>query len=177
MLTDHAAGAGRLAAALVLSALLPVAALAQATAPAADAETPAAAAPSADAPAQSGATGADTGTLGGPAADPHRLLDDLSGGPQGSPTAQRGNPQPGTSTSIPTTNPATIRPLEQRGAGNENVAVEDTGFEGQCDPVVSIGCPAIADQLPQADAAAGSTADTAAQPAAGGATEPAEAAN
>lgn len=171
MLTDHAAGAGRLAAALVLSALLPVAGLAQTPAPAADTGASAAAAPSSDAPAQGGMEAA------GAAADPHRLLDDLSGGPQGSPTAQRGNPQPGTSTSIPTTHPATGRPLEQRGAGNENVTVEDTGIEGQCDPVVTFGCPAIADQLPQADAAGGAAADTAAQPTAGGAAEPIGAAN
>lgn len=102
----------------------------------------------------------------GAAADPHRLLDEMSGGPQGSPTAQRGNPQPGTSTSIPTANPATVRPLEQRGGGNETVAVEDTGFEGQCDPVVSIGCPAVADQL-QPGTAAGAGAGTAARPLAG----------
>lgn len=75
--------------------------------------------------------------------DPHEMLPALSGGPAGSPTAQRGNPVPGTSTSIPTVNPATVRPLEQQRPGNENVAVEDTGIEGQCDPVVSIGCPAL----------------------------------
>ncbi|MBB1491212.1 MULTISPECIES: hypothetical protein [unclassified Paracoccus (in: a-proteobacteria)] len=175
MFTNHAAGAGRLAAALALSVLLPVAALAQTPAPSADTGASAVPAQSSGTPAQGAVGGA--GAAADPAADPHRLLDEMSGGPQGSPTAQRGNPQPGTSTSIPTTNPATIRPVEQERAGNSDMAVEDTGFEGQCDPVVSIGCPAVADQLPQADAAGGSTAGTAAQSANDAPAEPAEAAN
>lgn len=140
------------------------------------ADAPAATAP---APASTGgASDAAAATAQGKPADPHALLDDLSGGPQGSPTAQRGNPQPGTSTSIPTTNPATVRPVEQERAGNSDISVEDTGFEGQCDPVVSIGCPGVADQLQtgtpsvSANGVAG-----AAQPAPERTAEPAQAGN
>lgn len=81
-------------------------------------------------------------------ADPHLVLPALTGGPDGSPTALRGNPLPGTSTSIPTANPAGVPPLpERQGQAAER---EDTGIEGQCDPVVSLGCP----DLPAAGAAA-----------------------
>jgi len=72
--------------------------------------------------------------------NPHEMLDALSGGPDGSPTARRGNPLPGTSTSIPTTNPATIHPLPAR--EGEPVSTENTGIDGQCDPVVGFSdCP------------------------------------
>lgn len=152
---------GPAAAALLMAS----AGLAQDSTPAAGSDA-SAAPPAAAVPATGAASGA--GAPQGAAADPHRLLDDMSGGPQGSPTAQRGNPQPGTSTSIPTTNPATVRPVEQERAGNSNIAVEDTGFEGQCDPVVSIGCPAVADQLQQ-----GTAVGAAAQPAAGETAPPA----
>ena len=72
--------------------------------------------------------------------NPHEMLAQLSGGPLGSPTATRGNPLPGTSTSIPTTNPATVFPLgNPSGAGKW---VEDTGLEGKCDPSQSFEkCP------------------------------------
>lgn len=93
--------------------------------------------------------------------NPHALLGELNGGPDGSPTAQRGNPRPGTSTSIPTAHPATVQPLEHR-AGDEDVAIEDTGIQGQCDPVVSIGCPAVADRLqPEEAVESGAAPDTA----------------
>lgn len=73
-------------------------------------------------------------------ADPHAILDQLSGGPAGSPTALRLNPVPGTSTSIPTTNPAAVPPIAER--QGQTVVREDTGIEGQCDPVVGFGdCP------------------------------------
>lgn len=72
--------------------------------------------------------------------NPHEMLDALSGGPDGSPTARRGNPLPGTSTSIPTTNPATIHPLPAR--EGEPASTENTGIDGQCDPVVGFSdCP------------------------------------
>lgn len=138
----------------------------------------------ADAPATAEPAPASTGGAPAPAAgaelgkpaDLHALLDDLSGGPEGSPTAQRSNPQPGTSTSIPTTNPATVRRVEQERPGNENMAVEDTGIEGQCDPVVSIGCPAIADRL-QPKTTAGADAGTTSQPASAAQNSPTGATN
>lgn len=74
--------------------------------------------------------------------NPHALLPPLEGGPDGSPTGRRGNPLPGTSTSIPTTNPATVHPLPN--ADGTFTRTEDTGIEGQCDPVVGLGeCPDI----------------------------------
>lgn len=74
--------------------------------------------------------------------NPHALLPPLEGGPDGSPTGRRGNPLPGTSTSIPTTNPATVSPLPD--ADGTFTRTENTGIEGQCDPVVSFGeCPDI----------------------------------
>ncbi len=73
-------------------------------------------------------------------ANPHEMLGELTGGPDGSPTALRGNPLPGTSTSIPTTNPAPVVPLSER--QGQPVDCERTGIEGQCDPVVGLGnCP------------------------------------
>lgn len=73
-------------------------------------------------------------------ANPHEMLGELTGGPDGSPTALRGNPLPGTSTSIPTTNPAPVVPLAER--QGQPVDRERTGIEGQCDPVVGLGnCP------------------------------------
>lgn len=73
-------------------------------------------------------------------ANPHSMLPALTGGPLGSPTALRGNPVPGTSTSIPTTNPARVMPLPVR--EGKPLEREDTGIDGQCDPVVSLGaCP------------------------------------
>lgn len=68
------------------------------------------------------------------------MLPALTGGPLGSPTALRGNPVPGTSTSIPTANPASVLPLPAR--EGKPVEQEDTGIDGQCDPVVSPNtCP------------------------------------
>lgn len=90
------------------------------------------------------APSADAPQAGGEALkDPHAMLPALTGGPSGSPTSQRGNPVPGTSTSIPTTNPATVRPLPRLGPDGQEIAVEDTGIEGQCDPVVTLGCPTL----------------------------------
>lgn len=92
-----------------------------------------------------------------PERNPHILLDELHGGPTGSPTAQLSNPQPGTSTSIPTTHPATVRPLPARDGTSAGVSVEDTGIDGQCDPNVSFGCPTItrpAAATPPGDSAA-----------------------
>lgn len=88
---------------------------------------------------ESGAAGLQD-AVGTVANNPHEMLDQLSGGPLGSPTATRGNPLPGTSTSIPTTNPATVFPLgNPSGAGKW---VEDTGLEGKCDPSQSFEkCP------------------------------------
>lgn len=166
-MTSRVLGPAAAAAALLIAS----AGLAQDGAPAAGAGASSAPPAAAGATMPAAAAPADGAATQGAAADPHRLLDDMSGGPQGSPTAQRGNPQPGTSTSIPTTNPATVRPLEQRGAGNADVAVEDTGFEGQCDPVVSIGCPGVADQLQPGTAAGADTTPAAAAPAAGAAAE------
>lgn len=92
------------------------------------------------APDEPDAVAAPTGEAG--PADPHLKLPALTGGPDGSPTALRGNPLPGTSTSIPTANPAPVPPLpERQGQAAEQ---EDTGIEGQCDPVVSVGCPTLA---------------------------------
>jgi len=80
------------------------------------------------------------GTAGEAPANPHQMLDVLSGGPDGSPTARRGNPRPGTSTSIPTTNPATVHPLPA--PAGEAASTENTGIDGQCDPVVGFrDCP------------------------------------
>ncbi len=85
-------------------------------------------------PAAPAAPGAATGQP-----NPHEMMGDLSGGPAGSPTAERGNPRPGTSTSIPTTNPAPVIPLAERTGGT---SAENTGIAGQCDPNVSLGnCP------------------------------------
>lgn len=86
------------------------------------------------------AGGDSSGTAGEADRDPHQMLDSLHGGPAGSPTARRSNPRPGTSTSIPTTHPATVTPLDiRRGA---DATEENTGIDGQCDPVVGLGnCP------------------------------------
>lgn len=74
--------------------------------------------------------------------NPHEVLGELSGGPAGSPTALRGNPLPGTSTSIPTTNPAPVLPLPER--QGQVAERENTGIQGQCDPVVGLGnCPEL----------------------------------
>lgn len=133
----------RIAAATALALLFAAGAMAQ------DAAAPAAAGseavvqpvPQAGAAAtpEAAATGEQNGA-GTVANNPHEMLDQLSGGPLGSPTATRGNPLPGTSTSIPTTNPATVFPLgNPTGAG---VWVEDTGIEGKCDPSQSFEkCP------------------------------------
>ena len=124
--------------------LAAAAALFAAPACAQDAAPAPSAAASAAAPALSG--GAPDPAAGGAPQKPVHpagLLDKLNGGPEGSPTAQRGNPQPGTSTSIPTTNPAPIRPVQQQGPASSDLAVENTGIEGQCDPVVRIGCPSV----------------------------------
>lgn len=118
--------------AIVAMTLLPVAALAQAA--------PTEAPDAASAPAKS--TGAAE-TPPAPENNPHLLLNELHGGPAGSPTAQRGNPQPGTSTSIPTINPADVKPITAQGRRVTDEAVEDTGIDGQCDPNVSFGCPTI----------------------------------
>ncbi|WP_162630694.1 hypothetical protein [Paracoccus endophyticus] len=81
-----------------------------------------------------------SGSVGDSVDNPHSMLGELTGGPDGSPTALRGNPLPGTSTSIPTANPAPVIPLPEReGKAAER---ETTGIEGQCDPVVGLGnCP------------------------------------
>lgn len=98
--------------------------------------------------------------------DPHAVLGELAGGPDGSPTALRLNPLPGTSTSIPTMYPAAIPPIAEREGGT--VVREETGIEGQCDPVVSLGeCPPPAAAAAQAAAQA---ATTGAAPAVTGAT-------
>lgn len=87
-------------------------------------------------------------------ANPHAMLPALTGGPLGSPTALRGNPVPGTSTSIPTTNPASVMPLPAR--EGRPVEREDTGIDGQCDPVVSLNtCP----PRPEADVTQAATTD------------------
>lgn len=98
--------------------------------------------------AQDTATGPQAADSTIPAADagavpnPHALLPPLEGGPDGSPTGRRGNPLPGTSTSIPTTNPATVDPLPD--ADGTLTRTENTGIKGQCDPVVGLGeCPDI----------------------------------
>lgn len=97
-------------------------------------------------------------------ADPHAILGELAGGPDGSPTALRLNPLPGTSTSIPTMYPAAIPPIAERQGGT--VVREETGIEGQCDPVVSLGeCPP-----PAAAQAAAQAATTGDAPAVTGAT-------
>ena len=87
-------------------------------------------------------------------ANPHAMLPELTGGPLGSPTALHGNPVPGTSTSIPTANPATVTPLPAR--EGKPVEREDTGIDGQCDPAVSLNtCP----QRPEADVTQAVTTD------------------
>lgn len=87
--------------------------------------------------------------------NPHEMLGDLTGGPAGSPSAERGNPRPGTSTSIPTVNPAPVIPLAERTGGT---SAENTGIAGQCDPNVGLGnCP----QVPGAAAPLQQTAGTA----------------
>lgn len=92
--------------------------------------------------------------------NPHAMLPALTGGPLGSPTALRGNPVPGTSTSIPTMNPARVAPLPAR--EGKPVERENTGIDGQCDPVVSFGeCP----NLPAAAAAQAATTGAAPAPA------------
>lgn len=83
--------------------------------------------PPADAPA--GAASAPTPS------DPHAGLPGLNGGPAGSPTAERGNPRPGTSTAIPTTNPAPVAPLAERA---RNEPAENAATAAECDPVVSL---------------------------------------
>ncbi|MRX50121.1 hypothetical protein GI374_06575 [Paracoccus sp. S-4012] len=177
MSTAPAPAAWRIAVVLAFSVLVPTAVQAQTASPAANADAASPGTPIA-AP-EAAAPGAETGAATGALRNPHRLLPELSGGPQGSPTSQRGNPQPGTSTSIPTTNPATVRPVEQErlGPDGQAVSIEDTGIEGQCDPVVSLGCPTIADQL-QAGADAGATSDPVAAdaeaPGVDAAVEPAE---
>lgn len=113
--------------------------------------------PSADAAPEAEAVQTD----GAAPANPHAMLPALTGGPLGSPTALRGNPVPGTSTSIPTTNPARVMPLPAR--EGKPVERENTGIDGQCDPVVSLGtCPprpeagvtqAVTTNAPNADAA------------------------
>lgn len=131
-----------------MAALLATPVLAQQTVPAPAGgapEAPAATAPVADnvAPDQPDAVAVPTAPAagGGEPADPHLMLPALTGGPDGSPTALRGNPLPGTSTSIPTANPAGVPPLPER--QGQTAEREDTGIEGQCDPVTSIGCPAL----------------------------------
>lgn len=133
----------RLAAATVFSLLLAPAAMAQDAAVPAPAESESLVQPVAesggDTTPAADAAGSQDGA-GTYANNPHEMLDELSGGPLGSPTATRGNPLPGTSTAIPTTNPATVFPLSNpTGAG---VWIEDTGIDGQCDPSQSFGkCP------------------------------------
>lgn len=130
-----------------MAALLAAPALAQQTPPAPAGGTAggasAATAPMADNPApdQPDAVAVPPAQGGGEPADPHLMLPALTGGPDGSPTALRGNPLPGTSTSIPTANPAGVPPLPER--QGQTAEREDTGIEGQCDPVVSVGCPAL----------------------------------
>lgn len=81
-----------------------------------------------------------SGTAGEAPANPHEMLDELHGGPAGSPTARRGNPRPGTSTSIPTAHPARVTPLEIRQGAD--AAEDNTGIDGKCDPVVGlVDCP------------------------------------
>lgn len=95
--------------------------------------------------------------------DPHAMLPALTGGPMGSPTALRGNPVPGTSTAIPTTNPADVMPLPVR--EGRPLGREDTGIDGQCDPVVSLAnCP----ERPAAAATPAAPAGIAGDGAAGG---------
>lgn len=136
------------AAALVL--LIASAAAAQ------DTGAPAATGPEAGAlPAVSAAAPASALTdapNGAAVTNPHKMLGGLNGGSLGSPTATRGNPQPGTSTAIPTLNPAPVFPLgNPTGAGNW---IGDTGIEGQCDPSVSFeDCALIAEELKNDDAA------------------------
>lgn len=111
------------------------------------------------APDQPDAVAVPPATAAGAAepADPHLKLPALTGGPDGSPTALRGNPLPGTSTSIPTANPASVAPLpERQGLPAET---ENTGIEGQCDPVVGIGCPALPAEAAGGPAPAGGAGD------------------
>lgn len=131
-----------------LAALLAAPGLAQQAAPApADlggAAAPDNAASMADNPAPDEPDAAATpapGAEGAGPVDPHLKLPALTGGPDGSPTALRGNPLPGTSTSIPTANPASVSPLPER--RGQKAETENTGIEGQCDPVVSVGCPTL----------------------------------
>lgn len=97
--------------------------------------------------------------------NPHEVLGELSGGPAGSPTALRGNPLPGTSTSIPTTNPAPVLPLpERQGQVTER---ENTGIQGQCDPVVGLGnCPELFQDVVKPPASGAGPTAAEAQPAA-----------
>ena len=175
----------------VVAALLATPVLAQQSAPAPAGgapDAPAATAPLADdfAPDQPDAVAVPTTPAagGGEPADPHLMLPALTGGPDGSPTALRGNPLPGTSTSIPTANPAPVAPLPER-AGQTNT-VEDTGIEGQCDPNISVGCPALPvtagaapanSGAPAADAAGTGAAPTSGGATTGGTATPSEAAN
>lgn len=175
-------------AAVTLLVLLPAAAVAQSGQSGMD--DPPAGVSAVPAPASSTSADPDGAAPEGQTGiNPHALLGELNGGPGGSPTAQRGNPRPGTSTSIPTTNPATVEPLTQRGTDGDDDAVEDTGIAGQCDPVVSLGCPTISEYVPQVDAEmsgasiapqpvpGAAPADAPAQPATDGAAAPAGTAN
>lgn len=91
-------------------------------------------------PAQPPSSGSGAPNAGGEVLrNPHEMLDALAGGPDGSPTARRRNPLPGTSTSIPTMNPTPVAPLSNPRRGETG---ENTGIDGQCDPVVGLGnCP------------------------------------
>lgn len=95
--------------------------------------------------------------------NPHEMLGPLEGGPDGSPTARRGDPLPGTSTSIPTLNPTPVPPLSIR--RGENRSTENTGIGGQCDPDVGLGnCPdrppSTADMLHTSPAASPAAEET-----------------
>ena len=143
-----------------LAAMLAAPGLAQQAVPA-----PGGAAPLAGSPASGGPDGAAASAENAGPADPHLKLPALTGGPQGSPTALRGNPVPGTSTSIPTANPASVAPLPER--MGQKAETEDTGIEGQCDPVVSIGCPTLPGGAGQGGAPAPATDAAGAHGAAG----------
>ena len=121
------------------------------TAPASPSPTAAETAPASASPAVPEAANAPASALtDAPGADtavnPHKMMGELSGGPLGTPTATRGNPQPGTSTAIPTLNPTPVFPLgNPTGAGNW---IGDTGIEGQCDPSISFeDCAKIVEEL------------------------------
>lgn len=157
-------GRTRLATAVAMSLLLTVPAVAQQGTgaplpPDSMAETP-------QAPSDS----LPPGAAGETTDNPHEMLPALTGGPDGSPTALRGNPVPGTSTSIPTVNPAPVRPLPER--QGQTVTREDTGIQGQCDPVVGLAdCPerppASAEAAGAAGAPASAASDAAVPPASG----------